>query len=135
MQRREASQPWLVWLLLRVLLVVLVLAAAAWSILLLHQSRGGFWPLVALAAGALSLVMIGLDVAARLRQRRTAVLPTDPVVHPVVDPVVDPVADAVGDPAGGPVVGPVAGGPEDDGTAGGFVPEPPPAGRRRAHRR
>jgi hypothetical protein len=109
-QRREAGQPWLAWLLLRGLLALLVLAAAAWSVLLLHQSRGGFWPLVALVAGALSLVMIGLDVAARQRQRRRAARPVGPpVAEPATDPVVEP--------------------------TGGFVPEPPPAGRRRAHRR
>jgi hypothetical protein len=68
-QTRDAAQPWAAWLALRGFLTLLVLAAAAWSILLLTQSRGGIWPIIALAAGSLSLVMIGLDVRARRRQR------------------------------------------------------------------
>lgn len=66
---RDAAQPWAAWLALRGFLALLVLAAAAWSVLLLTQSRGGIWPIIALAAGALSLAMIGLDVRARRRQR------------------------------------------------------------------
>ena len=57
------------WLALRGFLALLVLAAATWSVLLLTQSRGGIWPIIALAAGALSLAMIALDVRARRRQR------------------------------------------------------------------
>jgi hypothetical protein len=68
-QTRDAAQPWAAWLALRGFLALLVLAAAAWSVLLLTQSRGGIWPIIALAAGSLSLVMIGLDVRARRRQR------------------------------------------------------------------
>ena len=68
-QDRDAAQPWAAWLVLRGLLALLVLAAATWSVLLLTQSRGGIWPVIALAAGALSLLMIGLDVRARARQR------------------------------------------------------------------
>jgi len=70
-QTRDAAQPWAGWLALRGFLALLVLAAAAWSILLLTESRGGIWPIIALAAGSLSLVMIGLDVRARRRQRAT----------------------------------------------------------------
>jgi hypothetical protein len=66
---RDAAQPWAAWLALRGFLALLVLAAASWSVLLLTQSRGGIWPIIALAAGALSLAMIGLDVRARRRQR------------------------------------------------------------------
>ncbi len=80
---------------MRALLALLVLAAAGWSVLLLHQSRGGFWPLVALAAGALSLVMIGLDVAARRRQRAAPVTRgQEPELVP--DPVVEPAPAAPG---------------------------------------
>jgi hypothetical protein len=68
-QTRDAAQPWAAWLALRGFLTLLVLAAATWSVLLLTQSRGGIWPIVALAAGALSLAMIALDVRARRRQR------------------------------------------------------------------
>ena len=68
-QRRDAAQPWALWLAFRLLLSLVVLAAGAWSVLLLTQRRGGIWPVIAVVAGALSLLMIGLDVRARRRQR------------------------------------------------------------------
>lgn len=68
-QRRDAAQPWALWLAFRGVLALVVLAAGAWSVLLLTQRRGGIWPVIAVVAGALSLLMIGLDVRARRRQR------------------------------------------------------------------
>jgi hypothetical protein len=68
-QRRDAAQPWLLWLLVRIVLALVVLAAVGWSALLLERHQGGYWPLIAIAAGVLSLLMIALDVLARRRQR------------------------------------------------------------------
>ncbi len=51
------------------LLALIVLAACGWSVLLLTRHQGGSWPVVAVVAGVLSLLMIGLDVRARRRQR------------------------------------------------------------------
>jgi hypothetical protein len=97
-QTRDAAQPWAAWLALRGFLALLVLAAAAWSILLLTESRGGIWPIIALAAGSLSLVMIGLDVRARRRQRAAwraqAVAAEQFDLPPPADPT-DPAVPAV----------------------------------------
>jgi Flp pilus assembly protein TadB len=117
-QRRDALQPWRLWLAVRGLLALIVLAACGWSVLLLTRHQGGSWPVVAVVAGALSLLMIGLDVRARRRQRaqlrrraipraveppRTAVQPPPPAVEP--PPPAQP-----------------------------FVPEPPPRPGRHSHR-
>ncbi|MFL6099891.1 MAG: hypothetical protein ACJ71T_08060 [Actinomycetales bacterium] len=74
--RRDAAQPWLLWLSFRVVLALVVLGAAAWSVLLIARGKGGYWPVVAVGAGALSLLMIGLDVRARRRQRAALRVPS-----------------------------------------------------------
>jgi hypothetical protein len=132
-QSRDAAQPWTAWLLLRAFLALLVLAAATWSVLLLRQSRGGIWPYIALAAGALSLVMIVLDVLARRRQRARwraeavarleAAVPVPPVGDPVPTTATATATSAAPPPA--PVTEP---------QLGGYVPDIVPT-RRRSHRR
>jgi hypothetical protein len=112
-QRRDALQPWRLWLALRGVLALVVLAACGWSGLLLNRHQGGSWPLVAIIAGALSLLMIGLDVRARRRQR--AQLRRRAVVRAV-----------------GPVGGREAA--ETPPPAEPFVPEPPPRPGRHSHR-
>jgi hypothetical protein len=114
-QRRDAAQPWLLWLLLRGVLALIVLAAAGWSVLLLTRHQGGIWPVVAVVAGGLSLVLIGLDVRARKRQR--AQLRVRRVVPPTLAPEPTPVA------------------PEPTPVARPFVPEPPPKPGRHSHRK
>ena len=74
--RRDAAQPWLLWLSFRVVLALVVLGAAAWSVLLIVRGQGGYWPVIAVGAGALSLLMIGLDVRARRRQRAALRVPS-----------------------------------------------------------
>jgi hypothetical protein len=82
-QLRDAAQPWRAWLAVRGVLALLVLTAVIWSALLLSNGRGGSWPVIALAAGVLSLLMIGLDVRARVRQRRRW---RDRAVPPTAEP-------------------------------------------------
>lgn len=74
--RRDAAQPWLLWLSFRLFLALVVLGAAAWSVLLIVRGQGGYWPVIAVGAGALSLLMIGLDVRARRRQRAALRVPS-----------------------------------------------------------
>ena len=146
-QDRDAAQPWAAWLVLRGLLALLVLAAATWSVLLLTQSRGGIWPVIALAAGALSLVMIGLDVRARARQRarwRRAAEPDDLVSPPAAPASLapptapadqpEPVLEAALAADAGPVANPVAAADNGPLPSGGGGEIPPPA-RRRSHRK
>jgi hypothetical protein len=76
LQRRDAAQPWFWWLLFRFLLALVVVGAGTWSYLLLQRGQGGFWPLIAVGAGALSLLLIGLDIAARRRQRAALRVPS-----------------------------------------------------------
>jgi hypothetical protein len=119
-QRRDAAQPWLLWLLLRGVLALIVLAAAGWSVLLLTRHQGGIWPVIAVVAGVLSLVLVGLDVRARKRQRaqlrvRRVVLPVE-LLAPAARP----------DPAPAP---------EPARVAPPFVPEPPPKPGRHSHRK
>jgi hypothetical protein len=112
-QRRDALQPWRLWLALRGVLALIVLAACGWSVLLLTRHQGGIWPVVAVIAGGLSLLMIGLDVRARRRQRaqlRRRAVPR-----------------AVG--SGGGVAA-----AEQSAPAQPFVPEPPPRPGRHSHR-
>src|SRR4051812_19309169 len=47
-QRRDALQPWRLWLALRGVLALVVLAACGWSGLLLTRHQGGSWPVVAI---------------------------------------------------------------------------------------
>lgn len=76
LQRRDAAQPWLWWLLFRIVLAGVVVAAGTWSLLLVRRGQGGFWPLIAVAAGALSLLLILFDIAARRRQRAALRVPS-----------------------------------------------------------
>jgi hypothetical protein len=108
-QRRDAAQPWALWLLFRGLLALIVIAAAAWSVLLLTRHQGGIWPVIAVVAGGLSLILIGLDIRARKRQRaalrvRRVAPPAEPVAR------TRPLTRT-------------------------FVPEPPPKPGRHSHRR
>lgn len=137
-QDRDAAQPWAAWLVLRGLLALLVLAAATWSVLLLTQSRGGIWPVIALAAGALSLLMIGLDVRARARQRARwrrgagADEPGSPAASSAGQP--EPVREAAVAAEAGPISTPVAlaeSAPPPSAAGGEILP---PA-RRRSHRK
>jgi hypothetical protein len=137
-QDRDAAQPWAAWLVLRGLLALLVLAAATWSVLLLTQSRGGIWPVIALTAGALSLLMIGLDVRARARQRarwRRTARPDDLVSPPASSAEQpEPVRESSVAAEAGPVANPVAvteSAPPPSAAAG----EVPPPARRRSHRK
>jgi hypothetical protein len=107
-QRRDALQPWALWLALRGALALIVLAACGWSVLLLTRHQGGIWPVVAVVAGGLSLLMIGLDVRARRRQRAQ-------LRRRAVPRAAGAVAEA-----------PAAAQP--------FVPEPPPRPGRHSHR-
>lgn len=111
-QRRDAAQPWLVWLAFRLLLALVVVAACAWSVRLLTRHQGGTWPVVAVAAGVLSLLMIGLDVRARRRHRAALRRQGDTRRVPAVEPVA---------PSGAP--------PTQT-----FVPEPPARPGRHSHR-
>jgi hypothetical protein len=109
-RRRDAAQPWGLWLLVRGLLALVVVAAVTWSAILVQQGRGGIWPLVAVAAGVLSLLMLALDVRARRRQRARwrAEQPVEPEPTAELEPEPEPVE---------------------------FVPEPPPPPRRHSHRK
>jgi hypothetical protein len=83
LQRRDAAQPWLLWLLFRIVLALVVVGAGTWSVLLVRRGQGGYWPVIAVAAGLLSLILIGLDVAARRRQRAALRVPS---VARLIDP-------------------------------------------------
>jgi hypothetical protein len=76
LQRRDAAQPWLWWLAFRLVLGLVVVAAGTWSFLLVRRGQGGYWPIIAVAAGVLSLLLIGLDIAARRRQRAALRVPS-----------------------------------------------------------
>jgi hypothetical protein len=122
-QRRDAAQPWLLWLLVRFLLALIVLAAVGWSALLLRRDQGGYWPIIAIAAGALSLLLIGLDVRARRRQRAALRVQTVARMREAVPPRhrgahhVDSTPEPLPEPTQG------------------FVPDPPPRPGRHSHRR
>jgi hypothetical protein len=145
-QRRDAAQPWLLWLLVRFLLTLIVLGAVGWSALLLQRGEGGYWPIIAIAAGALSIVMIALDVLARRRQRAALRVQTVARMREVAqprrrgahhaDPAL-PAVDALPHPRAELDRGSVPdqgmrdhGGPDQS-----FVPEPPPRPGRHSHRR
>jgi len=113
--RRDAAQPWTLWLLFRVLLALVVLAAAGWSSLLITRGRGGYWPWVAVGAGALSLLLIALDIRARRRQRAALRVPTVPRVPAAPPRQYRGVHHADGAQAG-----------TSDRPTPAFVPEPPP---------
>jgi hypothetical protein len=127
-RRRDAAQPWAAWLAVRGVIVIAVLVAMAYSGLLVHDGRGGIWPVVALAAGALSVLMIGLDVRARVRQRRrwrlAQALPTEPHLEPLADSQPESHQELPADSH-----------PELSAAPAGFVPEPPPPPRRSSHRK
>ena len=124
-QRRDASQPWRLWLLARVLLALVVIAASGWSGLLIQRGRGGIWPVIAIGAGVLSLVMIAWDVRARIRQR--AQLRAASAVLPAPDPATRLVQRGSHQALGEVVDKPAPARP--------FLPEPPPRPGRHSHRR
>ena len=132
-QRRDAAQPWLAWLLVRFVLALIVLAAIGWSALLLRRGEGGYWPIIAIAAGALSLVMIGLDVLARRRQRAALRVQTVARMQEAAAPRrrgahhLDSARDSAVDSAPPPPPAPAP--PQS------FVPDPPPRPGRHSHRR
>jgi hypothetical protein len=142
-------------------LALIVLGAVGWSALLLSRGDGGYWPIIAIAAGALSLLMIGLDVLARRRQRAALRVQTvarmqeaatprrrgahhlDSVpIEPLrIDPVriepppISPVRiNPVVEPPPPPRAPEPVPEPAPEPTQG-FVPEPPPRPGRHSHRR
>lgn len=93
-QRRDAAQPWLLWLSFRVVLALVVVGAAVWSAVLIRRGQGGYWPVVAVAAGALSLFMIALDVRARRRQRVALRVPSIERLAPPPTPTPTPTSSS-----------------------------------------